>query len=169
MTLILLGQAYSGLGTADRSCILRNFTNAAGFLSYASGATIVASNGSASLSPKAYQWLGVIGLVVFSTIQMQDMADQPGDAARGRRTVPLVVGDGNARRMTVLMVLAWSLLAPAFWSLPLWGYIVPFSTALIISKRILRNRSVLEDKVTFKIWNIWITALYFLPLMKAYS
>lgn len=166
LTLVFLGRAYNGLGSADRSCIMRNLTNAAGFLCYASGATIVASQDCAVQNTKAYQWFGMIGLVILSTVQMQDMGDQQGDAARGRKTVPLVVGDWNARLTIALPVVIWSVLAPAFWSLPRIGFVIPLLLGSLVSKRVLLNRTVREDNWTFGIWNVWMISLYLLPLVK---
>ena len=166
LMLIFLGRMYNGLGTADRGCIIRNLTNAAGFLCFASGATIVANKDSTVLNAKAYQWFAVIGLIVFSTVQSQDMGDQKGDAARGRKTIPLVIGDWNARWTIAIPVIVWSLLTPAFWTLPLSGFIIPSLLGALVAKRVLLNRTGQEDKLTFVIWNIWMVSLYLLPLIK---
>ena len=52
----------------------------------------------ASLSATGYNWLGILGGVVVTTMQVQDLKDQAGDRARGRKTWPLVVGDSVSRR-----------------------------------------------------------------------
>lgn len=43
------------------------------------------------------------------------MSDQPGVRIRGRRTVPRVIGDGPARRMTALTMIVWGYASPRFW------------------------------------------------------
>ena len=74
---------------------MRNLINACGFVCYSSGATRVAcgGHGPVTLNSISYQWLVIVGAIVFSTLQMQDMADQEGDKARNRGTLPLVHGD----------------------------------------------------------------------------
>ena len=65
---------YNDLGGADENFVVRNIINAAGFVCYSAGATRVACGHDQSyLNEKAYQWLAIIGGIVFSTLQMQDM------------------------------------------------------------------------------------------------
>ena len=65
---------YNDLGGADESFVVRNLINAAGFVCYSAGATRVAcGHGQCSLNEKAYRWLAIVGGIVFSTLQMQDM------------------------------------------------------------------------------------------------
>ena len=69
---------YNDLGGADENFIVRNIINAAGFICYSAGATRVAcGHDRYSLNDKAYQWLAIIGGIVFSTLQMQDMVSLP--------------------------------------------------------------------------------------------
>lgn len=87
LTGIFLGWLYNGLGGADRNCIVKNAVNALGYLTFSMGALSVASG--AALSECGVRWFWMIGAVVFTTVQMQDLPDMDGDATRGRRTVPL--------------------------------------------------------------------------------
>ena len=65
---------YNDLGGADENFVVRNLINAAGFICYSAGATRVAcGHGQHSLNQKAYHWLAIIGAIIFSTLQMQDM------------------------------------------------------------------------------------------------
>ena len=65
---------YNDLGGADENFVVRNLINAAGFICYSAGATRVAcGHDQYSLNEKAYQWLAIIGGIVFTTLQMQDM------------------------------------------------------------------------------------------------
>ena len=69
---------YNDLGGADENFVVRNVINAAGFICYSAGATRVASgHDQYTLNDKAYQWLAIIGGIVFSTLQMQDMVSLP--------------------------------------------------------------------------------------------
>ena len=167
VAMMVLTWMYNDLGGADESYIVRNLINAFGFVCYSSGATLVAcGRGRSSFLPVTYQWLGIVGGIVFTTLQMQDMADQEGDRARNRGTVPLVLGDWPARWTIAIPVAFWSLACPAFWQLNIYAYIVPVLCGATVASRILIFRTVDSDKTTWKLWNVWITALYLLPLVK---
>ena len=169
LALICLGWWYNDLGGADHSCITRNFINACGFLCYASGATEVASRTGllgSPFKPIAWLWFAIIGAVVFTSVQSQDMYDQAGDGLRGRKTVPLVMGDNHARWSIGIAVSIWSIVCPTLWQLGPGTYAVSMTTAAIITFRTLTKRSVSDDKSTFRIWNLWMVILYVMPLLK---
>ena len=169
LTLIFLGWWYNDLGGADHSCITRNFINACGFLSYASGATEVASRTEllgSPFKPIAWLWFFVIGAVVFTSVQTQDMYDQAGDGLRGRKTVPLVIGDDYARWSIAMAMAVWSVVCPTFWQLGPGTYALSMMTAAFVTVRTLTKRSVSADKLTFRIWNLWMVMLYLMPLFK---
>ena len=169
LTLIFLGWWYNDLGGADYSCIIRNLINACGFLSYASGATEVASRTELlgnPFKPIAWSWFLIIGAVVFTSVQTQDMYDQSGDDMRGRKTVPLVIGDAYARWSIAIAMAFWSVACPTFWHLGPGTYAMSMITAAIITFRTLTKRSVKDDKLTFRIWNLWMVMLYLMPLFK---
>ena len=113
----------------------------------------------------AWCWFSVIGAVVFSTVQMQDLQDQEGDRARGRKTVPIVFGDTVGRWSVAVAVGGWSLAAPAIWKAGLGGWIGPIGVGGIVVGRVLRLKDEKDDRTTFKIWNLWMVCLYILPLI----
>lgn len=167
VTLMGLGYWYNDLRGADNSCITRNFINACGYICFTSGAMQVASDPSVEfLRPVAYQWLLIIGLVIFTTIQSQDMYDQAGDSLRARWTVPLVLGDSAARWSIAVPVAIWSWFCPAFWQLGVRGSAASMVLGLIIISRILSKRTVKDDRISFRIYNMWIISLFMLPLTK---
>ena len=74
VAMFVLTWMYNDLGGADESYIVRNFINALGFVCYSSGALRVASGyGQYFLNDESYQWLGIVGGIVFTTLQAQDM------------------------------------------------------------------------------------------------
>lgn len=169
LALVFLGWWYNDLGGANYSCITRNFINACGFLSYASGATEVASRSElldSPFKPTAWPWFLIIGAIVFTSVQTQDMYDQPGDSLRGRKTVPLVVGDHYARLSIAIAMTCWSVVCPTFWHLGPGTYAMSMITGAIVTFRTLTKRSVPADKLTFRIWNLWMVILYLMPLFK---
>jgi 4-hydroxybenzoate polyprenyltransferase len=113
----------------------------------------------------AYQWFAIIGLVVFTTIQAQDIHDQAGDSLRNRQTFSLVFGDLAARWTVAFPLWIWSWLCPLFWKLGIIGFLAPVLLATVINLRYLLKRSISADKVTFRIYNTWIVSLYTLPLV----
>ena len=137
-------------------------------LCYSSGATVLAAGyGQDKLSTTAYSWLAVVGAIVFSTLQMQDMADVEVDSVRGQRTRPLVHGYGPARWSIAIPVAFWSLACPAFGSLGCWGYGASDAVGSLLVYRILRLRDVEAYKV--KIWCLRTTTLYTLPKIKEHG
>jgi 4-hydroxybenzoate polyprenyltransferase len=112
-------------------------------------------------------WFIVIASIVLSTVQTQDMYDQRGDAARGRKTVPLVIGDGLARWSIVVPMAVWCLLCPWLWRSSVAGYVLPVALGVTVIVRTLKKRSEKEDKITFRWWNLWLVSVYLLPLIKA--
>lgn len=170
MILILLGWIYNELGGSDENFVIRNMINAAGFVAYGSGAMAIALGPTGfSLSEGGYRWFQIVGAVVLTTVQMQDMLDQAGDKARSRKTIPLVIGDQPARWTVAIPTLFWSFFCPSFWRLHAIGYIAPAVVGGLIVFRVFSAKSVHGDKVTFRIWNFWMVVLYFLPLMKKLS
>ena len=168
LILFFLGISYNNLGGADRSCIVRNMLNAGLYLGFATGATMVAMGGD-SLNTVAWNWLAAIGVTVFLTGHMQDIPDQEGDRMRGRNSVPLVIGDGPARWTIATTMTAASLLLPTFWKMGLWGYLAATSVGAVVVWRIIAKRTIEDDEVTWRLWNIWISSLYLLPYFKSWS
>ncbi|KAI2817936.1 hypothetical protein CBS115989_5488 [Aspergillus niger] len=100
LLLLALDVWYNNLSGADKNPLVRNCLNALGYMCFLSGALEVALAKRLPLfihNPFRYtgpescldQWLLIIATVVFSTVHLQDMYDQKGDAIRGRRTLPL--------------------------------------------------------------------------------
>lgn len=162
-TMLVLTWMYNDLGGADENYVIRNLINAAGFMCHGSGSTAIAA-GNIELASRAYIWLAMIGGVVFSTLQVQDIPDMEGDAARGRRTLPLVHGQRVGRWSVAVPVGIWSLLCPAFWGAELLGYVLPVAVGGLVVIRTLTLRNVTQDHNTYKIWCLWLTILYALPL-----
>ncbi|RLL94654.1 hypothetical protein CFD26_103085 [Aspergillus turcosus] len=169
--LVVLSTCYNSFGAGDHNPVIRNITNALGYFCFNSGAVEVAlGSGSALTEPEAGQyplrlWIMVITAIILTTMHVQDMCDQEGDAKRGRRTLPLVIGDAVAR---------WSIALP----MPVWGVICPLLAgsgplaaglsvvlAFAVAIRMLIWRDTASDRMTFRVWNLWISVVYMLPLL----
>lgn len=147
ISLLLLGYWYNCRGGADSSCLVRNLLNAAGYISFVTGAIDVAGRyGDTCLSGTGYTWLFLIAAMICSTVQIQDMADQEGDRIRGRRTLPLVLGDRGARWTIVAAVGFWSVVAPTFWAVSMRMYVAPVTLGMFVAGRVITRCSVDDDK-----------------------
>ena len=162
---VFLGVWYNNFAGGDCSFVIRNIINVAGYVCFTSGAMEV-TLGQLPYAPRLACWFAMIGGIIFSTVHMQDMYDQEGDSMRGRKTVPLVIGDAPARYMATVFILAWSGACTTFWGVGLPIRLLSISLALIISGRCLRYRGVDDDKKTFRIWNLWMALTFVLPLLR---
>ncbi|KAL8836358.1 MAG: hypothetical protein Q9170_002931, partial [Blastenia crenularia] len=166
LALVVLGVVYNDLGGAEASCILRNLLNGAGYISFASGASSAAFGAEFMPTMALVKWLGVVFSVVATSVHSQDMYDQEGDSLRRRKTVPLVVGDGRSRWSIAAAVGFWSLFCP--WYMDVGSvYFVPHLLGAVVIYRTLVKKTVKEDKTTFKIWNVWLVALYLCPAISS--
>ena len=165
LSLIALGYWYNDRNGA-RGCVTRNLINACGFVCYTSGAMELAMGTPLPNRVLLGKWFLIIGGVVFSTVQIQDLYDQAGDRVCGRRTLPLVVGDGWSRWITALPMVLWGLFCPWYWHTHVGVWMAFLAIALLIVVRMLVRREVADDKVTFKIWNAWMIFLYLLPIIQ---
>lgn len=173
LSLIVLGYWYNDLRGADTNFVVRQFINAAGFNRFTTGAldVLLAAGETPTLTTKhMLHWQWIIGCIVLSTIQIQDLPDQDGDSRRGRRTMPLVIGDKWCRYSVSAFVPFWSLFCPAY----IGGssvaiYAMPVGLGAIVAARSSLLRRVLADKRTFQLWNLWLVSIYSLPLVKMWS
>ena len=162
---IMLGFWYNVLRGSDRSFVTRNFINALGFLGFTSGALEVALARPLWWNSALASWFALVATVVFSTIHTQDMCDQAGDAARKRKTVPIVIGDVATRQLLAVTMVFWGFVCPWFWSLPLLVHKVFLLLSSMIAYRYLTKRTQRDDKITFRLWNVWMALLYSLPFL----
>lgn len=133
---------------------MRNLINAAGFTSFASGAMQVGIGGRGSALQLLGWWSVIKACIEFSTVQTQDMYDQRGDAARNRKTVPLVMGDASARWTIAVSMVVWCVATLWLWRSSTKGYVVPVVLGLTVAVRTLWERSERGDRNTFRIWNL---------------
>lgn len=108
--------------------------------------------------------------MITTTIHAQDLYDQEGDAARGRKTAPLELGDAVARWSISVAVAFWSLTMPAYTGMLIsdhWlAYPVPLLLGAVTIIRMFTLRGVQDDRKTSKAWAVWSICLYALPLVR---
>ncbi|KAK5991666.1 Fumagillin beta-trans-bergamotene synthase [Cladobotryum mycophilum] len=168
LSLMALGLWYNDLRGADRSCIVRNLINAAGFNRFTTGAleVLLEEKQHYGTTRGLIIWQAIVAGIVFTTVQTQDMYDQLGDAQRCRRTVPLVIGDDWSRWSIAVPMVFWSIFCPVYIGSPLVGFAISAGLGGLVAVRSLLKRSVPTDKMTFRLWNLWLVSIYTLPLLK---
>lgn len=171
MTLIWL---YNDLGGSGIGPLQRNAINAAGICCFGWGSVSVLMNNASSLARGSRPvdeclalWLGIFSLVITTTVHAQDFPDVEGDRVRGRKTMPLIYGEGFSRWFLAAWVLFWSLICPAIWHVvfPLVWCVSVFIGLTMATLTVFR-RSHNSDVLVWKLWCVWIAILYLLPLFE---
>lgn len=164
--LIILNYMYNDMEGADEHFVIRNLFNVLGYFHFEIGALRIVYGPQAALNTTAYIWLVMIGAVMFSTISVQDLKDQKGDKLRGRKSLPLVLGDLFTRWTVVLFVLLWSMLCPFFFQAAWWTYVGTLAVGIWVAAAVIQPADVAKDKLAFKRWSVWVMTLYSLPFTK---
>ena len=164
LLLMVLTWMYNDLGGGDENFFVRNLLNAFGMCTYGSGAIVIASGSGHGLTPTGFQWLALIWMTIMTTLQVQDLKDQEGDSMRGRKTLPLVLGDDFTRWTIAMAVLGWSAGAPAFWKAGSWTFVPSLLIGSLLVFRMMTSRSVKADRGTWKLWCLWMITVYLMPL-----
>ena len=167
--LFALTWMYNDLEGGDQDFVTRNLIIGCAFGLYNRGALRVACGEGHQVTKLGYQWVVLISCVIFTTMQVQDMKDQDGDRTRGRRSVPLTIGNRAARWTIAVPVLTWSIVCPLFLGLGYPGYLATGGFGTVIAWRIWLLQDVQADRKTWKLWTAWTALLYILPLLKNHS
>ncbi|KXX73520.1 Digeranylgeranylglyceryl phosphate synthase [Madurella mycetomatis] len=118
-----------------------------------------------SITRRGHAWTALISAVILTTMHIQDLKDQQGDRRRGRKTIPLFLGDGTARFALAIFVPFWSCICVSFWQHTWSGYVLPLGLGSLVSWRVLTKRTAHDDGRTWRLWCFWHSILYLLPLV----
>ena len=171
LILIFLGVWYNTLGGSE-NYLEKNFLNGCGFTAFGVGATKVACGATVldfPFKPAAHAWFFVIAAIVATSCHLQDLPDKAGDSLRGRRTMPLVLGDALTRWTAAVAVVFWSWIGPMFWQLGVFSHTLSMGIGAVVIFRTLTMRAVRADKITFYVWNLWMVVFYLMPLIKRFQ
>jgi len=133
---------------------------------YNLGSLKVAMGPYADITEQGYMWIGIVSAVIFTTMNVQDLKDQPGDRLRGRRTIPLVFGEAVARYAFASFVLGWSICCAIFWGLKVWTMVLPVMLGAYIAYGVVCKWGFKADARTWRLWCLWTAVLYTLPLLR---
>lgn len=157
---------YNDLRGGDS--VARDFLIAIAFALFNTASLRIASAGNdvlVQLSPAGRTWVGLISLVILTTMQVQDLKDQAGDRLRNRWTVPLVLGERTSRISLALLIPFWTgFCAWVWWPRGHWAVILPpVLVGALCTVRVLVKRTPKADSNTWKLWCLWGVGLYYLP------
>lgn len=181
-TLICLTWLYNDLEGSSVSIVARNALNALGLMCYGWGALATLAGSDAHLAlPKAAVWIAITTSIIFTTIHVQDFRDEEGDRQLGRRTIALLFDPVISRSSCGLIVLLWSVAAPAFWafsrhSLAIlaadgdpkcawWVWAVSFGLGAGVAALLMARKGQRVDERALTIWCAWIAWIYLLPCL----
>ena len=156
---------YNDLQGCDEGVLLRNTLIAGGYGMYSYIGLDILIGSAHSLNPKGYAWLAAVTLVMLATQHICDIKDAPGDALRGRRSAPIVLGDALCRWSVALPIFLCSIACPAFFALGPLSYIFTIAFGAVVAGRTLLMRGLSADKLTWKLWALWTCSLFVLPLV----
>ncbi|KAH8600630.1 hypothetical protein B0O99DRAFT_563615 [Bisporella sp. PMI_857] len=140
---------------------LKNALNGLGFACFLAGPLEVATGRSVFDATVARIWLVLLTGAITTTVHTQDFRDVKGDRAVGRLTLPLLIGDKMARAVVVLGVPGWTAVVCWFWGS--WGWLAWAAGAGMI-RSLLWDRSWEGNKLSWKLWAVWMVGLFLVPL-----
>lgn len=162
---------YNDLGGNEVGPLHRNLLNAAGLSCFGWGGVSVLYGGRGDggmtevVHMRLGMWLALCSLIITTTIHAQDFPDVEGDRARGRGTMPLLYGETWPRWTLAVTVVIWSVICPVFWQVTspfVWSASV--LTGFVMASLTIARRGIGSDKTVWKLWCLWMSILYFLPL-----
>ncbi|KAK7975793.1 hypothetical protein PG989_014256 [Apiospora arundinis] len=162
--LFVLTWIYNDLQGGDENWVCRNIIIAAAFYLYNSGSVKVACSNTSAITDVGAAWTIMVSGVILSTMHVQDLKDQQGDSARGRRSAPLVLGDALARWTLAIPICIWSYFCVRFWDVGLAAGFAVVLLGVIVATRCVGYSGRQSDRRTWELWALWLAALYMLPL-----
>ncbi|KAK4182972.1 UbiA prenyltransferase family [Podospora australis] len=153
---------YNDLDGDSTGPVERNFWNAIGLgcLGWGSAGVLLGQAAAGS----RWDWMLLMGAVIFTTVHAQDMEDMEGDLARGRKTPPLVYGEKKTRLSIAIFAILWSVVCPAFWRVAPWPVsCVPLALGCGMAFLTTTRWDRASDVIVWKMWCVWMAVLYILP------
>ena len=165
-TLFVLSWMYNDLGGGDMLWV-RNLVLFVVYFLYNQGSLRLASGAGTTINSSGQLWTLIVSCIIFTTLHLQDMKDQLGDAKRGRSTLPLVIGDFKARYAIAVPLMFWTVFCPMFWGCGRFSLLGSVVCGTHVSLRLLLLRNVEADKKTYNLWALWLAIAYSMPILSA--
>lgn len=148
---------YNDLGGAKGHHFVRGLLNAVGMTAWLFGCVDVARGRDVQFSKSELTTGLVLVASIVSTIAIQDFRDFEGDYKCGRATLPIVLGESQARAILAVSMLVWSYGILVVFKLRLISAVSGLGTVIAVRLFLLRNRTA--DKLTMELWYLWFAAV----------
>ena len=158
---------YSDLKQADSDFISRNANIAIAFSFCNYGTLFIACGPGHSVTNNGLIWTGLISVIIFTSMQVQDIEDIEGDRAKGRCSLPVVFGEQVARWTVIVPVTCWSLFCPWYLSVPALGWVLTLVVGGMVVSGNLFLQGTANAKKTYKMWALWLIVLFSLPSLSS--
>ncbi|KAI1370790.1 UbiA prenyltransferase family-domain-containing protein [Hypoxylon crocopeplum] len=158
---------YNEFGGSDNP-FLKNLANGIGIPCFLAGPLEVALGRSIFADGDVLPtWILLLSGAIVVTNHTQDFRDVKGDRAHKRVTVPLAIGDTNARVAAALGVFTFTQLSSLFWDAGLKTSGTAWVAGIVLVGNLFLNKSQKGDDLSWKkLWFIWMLSLFFLPFLK---
>ncbi|KAJ6515517.1 UbiA prenyltransferase family [Mycena sanguinolenta] len=153
---------YNELGMA-RHWFFKSFLGSIGYVCYCWGTTMIFDHGK-PLSDISLAAIVTSGLLHTTTGHAQDFRDRPGDAAIGRKTLPLLLPPRIARWSLAFLMATWTALLIHLWAPPHAVSLFITLLCLTSSTKFIRNHSVEADRDSYWYYNMWLITAHLLPV-----
>ncbi|KAI2784408.1 UbiA prenyltransferase family [Daldinia loculata] len=155
---------YNDLRGMDEAFV-REILISVGYGMFNSGSLQIALGNKTSINWNGMVWACIIGGVILTTMQIQDLKDQAGDRLPGRKTVVLFLGEEISRWSIAFFVNFWTCICSILWDLSAWSCAVPGIPAAVVTWRVLKMRNQKDDYRSWQLWCLWLLGLYSPPLL----
>ncbi|KAF7361506.1 Integral membrane protein [Mycena sanguinolenta] len=140
-----------------------SFLGSIGYVCYCWGTTIIFDHGK-PLSNISLAAVVISGLLHTTTGHAQDFRDRHGDAAIGRKTLPLLLPPRIARWSLAFLMATWTAFLIRLWAPPHAASILLSLLCLTSSVKFIRDHSVEADRDSYWYYNMWLITAHLLPV-----
>ncbi|KIY53726.1 hypothetical protein FISHEDRAFT_32764 [Fistulina hepatica ATCC 64428] len=161
MALMLL---YNECGLS-RKWYFKSSIAAVAYFCYSWGTTVVLAAGR-PMTSTAQIAFAVSGLIHVTSSHAQDFRDRDGDAAMGRRTLPLILPQWAARGSLLVVVAVWTFGLIWLWSPPMLVNVVFVLLDIVVTVKYTKDHSQEADRDSFFWYNAWLAVAHVLPLFQ---
>ncbi|KAJ7064403.1 UbiA prenyltransferase family [Mycena belliarum] len=150
-------------GGMSRNWFLKSFLGSLGYVCYCWGTTVIFDHGK-PLSRISVLAVAISGLLHTTTGHAQDFRDRPGDAAIGRKTLPLLLPARVARWSLALLMSLWTVALIRLWAPPLAVSALLALLCCTSAAKFIRDHSVEADRNSYWFYNMWLITAHMLPV-----
>ncbi|KAI1803004.1 UbiA prenyltransferase family-domain-containing protein [Daldinia bambusicola] len=168
VTLMTFIWLYNDLDGSDAGPWQRNMINAGGLACFGWGAVNILLGDPQQVGDeqeRLCRWVALTSAIITTTVFAQDFPDIDGDKLRHRKTLPLLYTETYSRALLAGFILFWSLVSPIFWNVGGAAWSGSVSIGSVMAFLTLFGKSKVIDETVWKLWCVWITTIYLLPIL----